>query len=372
MHKLLERQVRKCFGDMPPDDRAFSTFLSAVDAAYRESDGDRALLERSIDLASAELLDRNLRLERDLEAIKRLEMGLFQAEKLRAVGQLAAGIAHEINTPIQYVGDNVHFLKGAFEDLTKLGNIVRELCEALGKGQATTELLAVLSDAAADLDLECLLQELPKAFAQTTEGIRRVAKIVVAMKEFGRVDQSDKVPTDVARCIENTLTVAHNELKHVADVEVELNPVPLVMCHPGELGQVILNLLVNAADAIDARFNEQQKRGSLRVRLQQNANEVLISISDDGCGIPESQRHRIFEPFFTTKPVGKGTGQGLAISQSIMGKQGGSLSFESQVNHGTTFYVHLPLHDANPTLEKHDRAALPPDRYDNESGLVRR
>lgn len=347
MHKLLERQVRKCFGDVPPTDSAFTALLAAVDAAYRESDSDRALLERSIDLASAELLSRNAQLERDLEAIKRLELGLFQAEKLRAVGQLAAGIAHEINTPIQYVGDNVHFLKSAFEDLTGLGASVRELCDALDEGHATTELLSALKYAADGLDLECLLKELPKAFEQTTEGIRRVARIVAAMKEFGRVDQSDKVPTDVARCIENTLTVAHNELKHVADVEVELDPVPLVLCHPGELGQVVLNLLVNAADAIEVRFRERHQRGSLRVRLKQNANEVLISISDNGCGIPESQRQRIFEPFFTTKPVGKGTGQGLAISQSIMVKQGGSLSFESQVDNGTTFYVHLPIHDVS-------------------------
>jgi two-component system, NtrC family, sensor kinase len=343
VHKLLERQVRRYYGAAPPRDPLFVNFVGAVDAAYCESDSDRALLERSIDLASAELFDRNTQLESDLEAIKRLELGLFQAEKLRAVGQLAAGIAHEINTPIQYVGDSVHFLKTAFSDFTQLGERVREICQALERGETTAELLVALQGAAADVDLDYLLCELPKAFEQTLDGIRRVANIVAAMKEFGRVDQADKVLTDLGRCLNNTLTVAHNELKYLADVELTLEPVPAVLCHPGELSQVLLNLLVNAAHAIDDRFHQDGQRGRVRVGMQQQANEVVISIADNGCGIPESLKVRIFEPFFTTKPVGKGSGQGLAISRSMIEKQGGSLSFESRENEGTTFFVRIPL-----------------------------
>lgn len=343
MHKLLERQVRKCYGAAPPGDARFVNLMAAIDAAYCESDSDRALLERSIELASAELFDRNAQLERDLEAIKRLELGLFQAEKLRAVGQLAAGIAHEINTPIQYVGDSVHFLKSAFSDLTQLGERVREICQALEGGNVTTELLVALQSAAADMELDYLLCELPKAFEQTLDGIKRVTNIVAAMKEFGRVDQPHKVLTDLARCVNNTLTVAHNELKYLADVEVTLEPVPAVLCHPGELSQVLLNLLVNAAHAIDGRFHQDGHKGRVRVSMQQQAKEVVISIADNGCGIPEALKLRIFEPFFTTKPVGKGSGQGLAISRSMMEKQGGSLSFESRENEGTTFFVRIPL-----------------------------
>lgn len=343
MHKLLERQIRKCYEGAPPGDPRFVDFMAAVDAAYCQSDSDRTLLERSIDLASAELFERNAQLERDLEAIKRLELGLFQAEKLRAVGQLAAGIAHEINTPIQYVGDSVHFLKSAFSDFAQLGERVREICEALERGDTTTELLVALQSAAADVELDYLLCELPKAFEQTLDGIRRVAHIVAAMKEFGRVDQPDKVLTDLGRCLSNTLTVAHNELKYSADVEVTLEPVPAVLCHPGELSQVLLNLLVNAAHAIDDRFHQDGQRGRVHISMQQQANEVVISIADNGCGIPEALKVRIFEPFFTTKPVGKGSGQGLAISRSMMEKQGGSLSFESRENEGTTFFVRIPL-----------------------------
>ncbi|HEY5961512.1 MAG TPA: ATP-binding protein [Polyangiaceae bacterium] len=343
MHKLLERQVRKHFGNALPDDQKLSSFLSVVDAAYQAGDSDRALLERSIELASSELFERNAQLERDLEAIKRLELELFQAEKLRAVGQLAAGIAHELNTPIQYVGDSVHFLKGAFVDLSKLGESVRMLFEGLAKGVAVGELLDALQVSASDVDLEYLLGELPKAFEHTIEGIRRVAQIVAAMKDFGRVDHGDKVLTDLARCIESTLTVAHNELKYVADVEVDLAPVPPVFCRAGELNQVLLNLLVNAAHAIADRFREQAQRGSIRIRTWQESESVVLSVSDNGCGIPEALKTRVFEPFFTTKPVGKGTGQGLAIARSIIEKQGGTLSFESQVEEGTTFYVRLQL-----------------------------
>jgi two-component system, NtrC family, sensor kinase len=343
VHTLLARQIRNCFGEIAPSDPQYAAFIAVIDAAYQAADADRALLEHSIELASAELLERNAQLERDIESIKRLELELFQAEKLRAVGQLAAGIAHEINTPIQYVGDSVSFLKGAFTDITEFNARALALCSKLEDGEATRDSFKVLRSAAEELDLDYLRDETPTAFERTLDGIRRVAQIVAAMKELGRIDQSEKVSTDLARCIENALTVVRNQLKYVADVQVALEPVPPVSCHPAELSQVLLNLLVNAAHAIEERCQKENLRGCVRVVLHQQGPDLVISVSDNGCGIPDALKGRIFEPFFTTKAVGKGTGQGLAISRTIMEKQGGSLSFESKVNEGTTFFVKLPL-----------------------------
>lgn len=343
MHKLLDRQLKKCFGDDAVVDARLSHLILLVDAAYNEHDKDRALLERTIELASSELVERNARLERDLEAIKRLELELRQAEKLRAVGQLASGIAHEINTPIQFVGDSVHFLKGALSDLLKLGEVGRRLLDAVERGEGASAAASELRESAAEIDLEYLLTELPRAFEQTTEGVRRVANIVAAMKDFGRADHGERVPTDINRCLDSTLTVAHNEVKYVADVQVSLGAVPLVPAHAGEISQVFLNLLVNAAHAIGDRVKGTEQRGLLRVSSYQEADEVVVAIADSGTGIAEENRARIFEPFFTTKPIGKGTGQGLAIARSIIQKHGGSLTFESTVGEGTTFFVRLPL-----------------------------
>ncbi len=356
MHKLLVRQLKKCFGDEPIVDARLSHLALLVDAAYEENDKDRAQLERAIELASSELLERNADLERDIEAIKRLELELRQAEKLRAVGQLASGIAHEINTPIQFVGDSVHFLKGAFNDLLKMGDVGRRLVETVERGDDASAVAAELRATADDIDLEYLLEELPKAFEQTAEGVRRVANIVAAMKDFGRQDQGERVPTDINRCLDSTLTVAHNELKYIADVQVSLGSLPLVPAHAGELSQVFLNLLVNAAHAVGERFKGSEQRGVVRVASEQRDNEVAITIADNGAGISDENKSRIFEPFFTTKPLGKGTGQGLAIARSIVEKHGGSLSFESTVGQGTTFHIRLPI-EVRPSESAPPRAA---------------
>ena len=338
MHKLLERQLRKCFGEGRPGPE-LSTFVAAVDAAYVENDADRALLERSIELASAELLERNARLEHDLAAIRRLELELRQAEKLRAVGQLAAGVAHEINTPIQYVGDSIYFMRDAYGDLLRL---TRELCEASATRNEPGAALERLATTAAELDIDYLLAEIPLALERASDGIQRVAGIVSAMKDFGRPDVRDKTQGDVNRCIENTLLVAQNELKYSADVEVSLGKLPLVPCFPGELSQVLLILLVNAAHAVAARVGESG-RGRVRVESRVDERDVVITVTDNGCGIAPEVQERIFEPFFTTKPVGVGTGQGLAIARAIVvEKHGGTLSFESTPGVGTCFRVSLP------------------------------
>lgn len=299
----------------------------------------------------------------DITERNRLELELRQAQKLEAVGSLAAGIAHEINTPIQFVGDNVRFLGDAFADIAHLLQMYRSFRNHAGEGGVAAATMAEEADKAEEtLDLPYLLEEIPKALAQSQDGLTRVATLVRAMKIFAHPDRKEKAATDINEALLSTLTVARNELKYVANVETDLGDLPLVNCNIGEMNQVFLNLLVNAAHAIgEARKKGDQnggtqkgndEKGLIRIRTARENNTVLISISDTGSGIPENIRHKIFDPFFTTKESGKGTGQGLAIARSVVvDRHGGTLTFTSEVGKGTTFYVRLPPDDETKAKE---------------------
>jgi PAS domain S-box-containing protein len=269
----------------------------------------------------------------DLTEQRRVEQELQQSNRLEAVGRLAAGVAHEINTPIQYIGDNTTFLKDAF---TALRAFV-ERARAAGTDPATLERTA------AELDLDYLLERVPGTLDRTLEGVERVATIVRAMKEFAHQDQREVVPSDLNRALSATLEVARNEYKYVADPKVELGPLPLVTCRPGDLNQVFLNLIVNAAHAMAEANQGTGRRGVLGVRTSVSGAEVLVEVSDTGTGIPAKIHERIFEPFFTTKEVGRGTGQGLALARSIVTQHGGQLTFTTAMGKGTTFQVRLPV-----------------------------
>jgi signal transduction histidine kinase len=270
---------------------------------------------------------------------KKLEMDLRHAQKLEAVGGLAAGIAHEINTPVQFVGDNLRFLQDSFGTLTDLLEKYRAMGGAAGANGTEAANLAEDED-----ELEYLVDEIPKALSQSLDGVERVASIVKAMKEFAHPEQKQKVAANLNRALESTLVVARNELKYVADVETDFGDIPAVECYPGDLNQVFLNLLINAAHAIQDAVDGSGSRGTIRVKTSRQETWVTVSISDTGCGIPENIRDKLFDPFFTTKEVGRGTGQGLAISRSIIvDKHGGKLTFESQLGRGTTFTIQLPI-----------------------------
>lgn len=291
----------------------------------------------------------------DITERKLLESQLLQAQKLESIGQLAAGIAHEINTPTQYVSDNTRFLRDAFYDLTRV--LVSHLKLAkLAAGQETPpgpDLRQALEEAQAqyqEIDGDYLLEEVPKAIEQTLEGLGRISTIVRSMKEFAHPGPDTKTPTDINRAIENTVTVAKNEWKYVAEVTTDLAPdLPPVPCVPGELNQVFLNVIVNAAHAIGEVYKEgREEKGQIRISTRLLDQEVEVRISDSGPGIPEAIRNRVFDPFFTTKPPGKGTGQGLAIAYRVIeDKHGGKLSLESAPGQGATFVIRLPLQEAS-------------------------
>ena len=286
----------------------------------------------------------------DLTDRRSLEMELQQAQRLESVGQLAAGIAHEINTPIQYVGDNIRFLRDAFESEQPVLGCYEQVRQAAGKGEIPAGSLEALAEAIDTADMEYLKQEIPKAITQSLDGVERVATIVRAMKEFAHPGRKEKAAADLNKALSNTLIVARNELKYVADIETQFGDLPPVVCHLADMNQVFLNLLINAAHAIAEVVKETEKKGKITVRTWQQGDQAMISISDTGCGIPEAIRSKVFDPFFTTKPVGKGTGQGLAIARSIVvEKHGGNLNFAPNGAQGTSFLISLPIESAQHT-----------------------
>lgn len=293
---------------------------------------------------TAELQSAHLKLKKELEQRKRLEGQLVQAQKLESIGQLAAGVAHEINTPIQYVGDNTRFLQDSFKSLMQ---VVKQYENQLDLNAGTKdwqdrfkEIQALLTE----IDMEFLKQEIPTAFEQSIDGVGRVAKIVQALKDFSHPGDSEKSLSDLNVAIESTLTVCCSRWKYVAEVDLDLDPnLPLVPCLLNEFNQVILNLIVNAADAID-ETNADESMGRISISTHLDDDWVTIRISDTGPGVPQEIRKKIFDPFFTTKDIGKGTGQGLAISYDVVvNKHGGALELETEPGKGSTFIMRLPL-----------------------------
>jgi len=278
---------------------------------------------------------------RDVSERHRLELELRHAQKLESVGRLAAGIAHEINTPIQFVGDNARFLETAFTDLDRLLAAYRELVSA---AQANGDIETTLRDVnavATEIDIEFVMEEVPTAISQTLEGISRVANIVRAMKAFGHPGTEEKSRADLNEAIKNTIVVANNEIKYIADVETDLGDLPLVYCHLGDINQVVLNLVVNAAHAIGAA---DRGHGTIRVSTRTDDGFAVIEVADTGTGVPAEIADKLFDPFFTTKEVGTGTGQGLALVRTLVtDRHGGTIDFTSTIGVGTVFTVRLPV-----------------------------
>jgi PAS domain S-box-containing protein len=279
----------------------------------------------------------------EMQERERMAIELRFAQKLESVGRLAAGIAHEINTPIQYVGDSAHFLKAAVTDLQQLNDVYRAAVDALIAGDSAESVRARIAKVEGGISKDFLDAEIPDAFARLREGVGLVAGIVRAMKEFAHPPTQDHSPADINHALETTLVVARNEYKYLAVVKTELAELPLVICNIGELNQVFLNIIVNAAHAI-ASAGRDAESGVIRICTLVSGQNVEISFEDNGCGIAEANLERVFDPFFTTKEVGKGTGQGLAIARSIIvDKHFGEIVVSSEVGVGTRMLVRLPI-----------------------------
>lgn len=276
----------------------------------------------------------------DITEKKHLEKAHQQSMYLESIGQLSAGIAHEINTPMQYISDNLNFLKDSFNDVARAVTYIKK--SLLNNTLDEAKLDAIYEEA----DLEYLSGELPLAFSQTTEGVERVCSIVKAMKEYSHPNSEEKVATNINHCIESTITISKHTWKYHSEMEVILDPeLPDVMCHPGPFNEVILNIVVNAADAIKERVEKDDnlEKGKISIQTLKKDEYAEIRISDTGGGIPKSIQEKIFDPFFTTKAVGKGTGQGLALSYSIIKERhNGELQFETVPGKSTTFIIQLP------------------------------
>lgn len=337
----FESEVRR------PDGTSFwrgVTVVPIFDAAGRLirsiATGADITAKREASLRQQELQDQ---LVAELEERQRILSELQLAQKLESVGRLAAGIAHEINTPIQYVGDSIYFLKNGIDDIERLLRAWQSSIDALPAGPMRDQLQSDMAAHAVTYELDFLRTEIPKAFERMTEGVGRVAKLVRSMKEFATPDSTEQSTADINHALQSTLNIAGQTYEHRARIQTDFAELPFVRCHGGALNQVFLNLIVNAAHAIEDAGRDVET-GIIVVSTRHEGPDVVIRIQDNGCGIPPENLEKIYDPFFTTKEVGRGSGQGLAIARSIVvEKHGGELSVSSNVGAGTEFLVRLPI-----------------------------
>jgi PAS domain S-box-containing protein len=294
----------------------------------------------------------------DVTEARRMVRELAQGQKLESVGRIAAGVAHEINTSVQFISDSVRFVRHALKDVPHALADYRALAAGALSGQDVTASAKKAAETDESADVDYFLKNAPEALDRALDGIGRVGSIVRSMTEFAYPDSHTKADIDLNRAIRTTLNMARNEYKSVAELETHFGDVPAVFCHAGDINQVVLNLLLNAAHAIGDVVEGTGAKGRIVVRTRTIGGYVEISINDTGDGIPEDVRGRIFEPFVTTKEIGRGTGQGLALSRGIVvDKLKGSLHFETETGKGTTFYIRLPVSDAQMVTESINKQA---------------
>lgn len=295
---------------------------------------------------------------RDISQRVQLEQKLRQAQKLESIGQLAAGIAHEINTPTQYVSDNTSFIKNAAQTCVSIVTASKEAIEANDE-QTKQQKLALVQQLIEDGDIDFITEEIPLAIDQSMEGLQRITKIVGAMKSFSHSSDNSMQQVDIAEAIESTVIVARSEWRYVAQLTLSTDKtLPMVSCLRDEINQVILNCIVNSAHAIAERFEaSDDKLGLINISTSQHNDNIVISIKDNGCGMSPAVQKRIFDPFFTTKGVGKGTGQGLSLAYNVIVEtHKGQIKVDSTEGEGTTLHIYLPISPTEQEENKHESA----------------
>jgi len=353
-HKLLQRQLRRAFGDASALPAGLEPLLEAVDQAYEDADAERTMIERSLEMMSRELNERHEQLRAELQErqqardelqrkteeqqalIKRLEEAhhqLLQSEKMASIGQLAAGVAHEINNPIGYVSSNLRTLRGYVESLLALVDAYEQQESALAPA-AVARLLQLKQQH----DYAYLREDVLGLLDESNDGAQRVRQIVQDLKDFSHVGEQDWQWASLHKGLDSTLNIVANEIKYIAEVTRCYGEMPDIECLASQLNQVFMNLLVNAAHAL------AQGGGQITITTGcEGDTHVFVEVRDNGCGIPAENLTRIFDPFFTTKAIGKGTGLGLSLSYGIVRKHGGRIDVASEPGTGTRFRVVLPV-----------------------------
>ncbi|WP_349746556.1 ATP-binding protein [Pseudomonas frederiksbergensis] len=310
-----------------------NTLLTKWDMTERASI-QMSHLEHLVDQRTAQFKQASEALQREIDERKQLESQLVQSEKLASLGQLAAGVAHEINNPIGFISSNLGALDGYFKQLQTMLDAYREAEAVITSG----EVLERLGQLREKVELEFLREDIPLLIKESKDGINRVGQIVKDLKDFSRVDSNQEWQwTNLQQGIESTLNIVANELKYKADVVKEYQTLPDIECLPSQINQVIMNLIVNASQAMGP------ERGTITLRTGLEGETVSIEVADTGSGIEPECLQKIFDPFYTTKPVGQGTGLGLSLSYGIVKKHRGDISVRSKVGVGTTFRVELPV-----------------------------
>jgi PAS domain S-box-containing protein len=333
------------------DEQGRETVCLATATPYFNTDYSEAIgvLVNLLDITERKkdekaIAEANAMLEQANRELREMQSQMVQNEKLASIGQLAAGVAHEMNTPVGFVASNFQTLRSYMEKLTKLFDLYEELAEVVDRGQKEERLAKMheIRDFRERAKIDFIMEDVGDLFSDSKEGLERVTGIIQNLRDFSRIDQPQDVGEyDLNEGLKATMVVARNEIKYDANIELDLSDVSPVTCHSGQINQVFLNLLVNAAHAIKSQ--EREDKGTIRVRTYGTETHVVCELSDDGPGIPPEIISKVFDPFFTTKPPGKGTGLGLSVSYDIVvTKHGGELLVESEVGHGTTFSVKLP------------------------------
>ncbi|MHC4294330.1 MAG: PAS domain S-box protein [Planctomycetota bacterium] len=349
---LIDKALADCRNSAGP--------IRVDDIPFRRRDGKDGFLGITLNPLIGEDGENDgfLLLGKDITGRKCLESQLVQAQKLESIGQLAAGIAHEINTPMQYVGDNIRFLQESFGQITDVIEALQRVLEATRPAGVSPQLIEETDNILREADIQYLLDELPQAIGQSLEGVTRVSEIVRAMRQFAHPGSDKKTAVDFNDIVGSTIAVSRNEWKYLATMETDFAlDLPPVLCLPGELSQVILDLIINAVHAIGEVVGDaSQGKGVITIRTRRDGDWVEIQVQDTGTGVPGDIESRIFDPFFTTKPTARSVGQGLTLAHSvIVEKHGGTISFETEAGVGTTFFVRLPI---DPELKKQKHPSL--------------